>query len=260
MTEQYEHYALVKCDLYQEIWKYEKSTHRNISFWKDGYVEKAIKLINKNFRIDGFLMDEGYRYESQEYYLDELKKYKRHWENNLHPSEIIYRSRVSNGETVLWEGQIKQSRLRAKDNLYIPTLGEYKKIKKVEVTPSGSIVYYVEHKHNATDTLELTRLSCVEKWFTDTCPNLEKFEDLRTNEIPMTEQEEIFKAITEEMESKIFKKTPEKTKDGELVIEESKILVDHLPDPQDSSWEKTILVCFIGVIMIVAGLIIFGLS
>lgn len=269
MNNQHTHEASIKCALYQEFWKHEPETvtssRRRVSYYKDRYLEAYTKLNSKSYG-DGhyyYMEKEGYYYRSKEYYLDQLETSKQCWKRNLH-SRNIYQTHALNGQHTLWSGTVKHGLLHAGDNVYVPTLKEYKRIENVEVSPSGEAIYYVEYQHFADDNLEETRLHSIEEWFKHVYPTLNSFDELLTYEHPITHEEKIFNTTVEEVEMKLFKKTPEQLaaleKQKKSITDQPKILVDSMPDPQDTSWEKTLLVCGIGVVVILAGMFLYALA
>lgn len=262
-----QHYATIKCDLYQIVWKHDPdmtySARRWATQYKEEYLEYFKNLKNKAYGDSHYYMeDEGYYYRSKEYYLDRLERSKQGWKRNLNSREI-YATRVLNGQHALWSGTVEHDLLHIGDHIYIPTLKEYKEINKVEVSPTGEAIYYIKYEHLAEDNTEETRLHSIEEWFKNMYPTLNSFNDLLTYQHPITTEEAFFNKTVEKVEAKLFKKTPEQMaaleKQKELITDQPKVLIDSIPDPQDISWEKTLLVCGIGAVMILAGMCLYAL-
>lgn len=266
------HYAIVKCDRYQETWSFAKrdwdSSHHGDSFWPTTYLGEVSRLENKKY----FPYVKARR-ETKEDLIEKIRGTEKHWREEVYERSYSFhkefsfgQEKIKNGTCVLWEGEVNLSRLREGDSLFIPTIEKYLRINKVELNPDGKIFYYVDYKKLFYDTVEQDRLKAVNKFIDEMYGNIESFEDMKQYRYDRNSYIEYFEKITGETNLLIKNLLQEDcvavAKPKEPVVEEHKQSSKEttLEDNPDKQWEKTSMLILVGGIVVLAILFLIGLG
>lgn len=195
------HYAIVKCERVQKIWKYNKNSSYYDRYLRHGWNknDSANLFIKYNTNIIKEDFDHTWG-QDEKYYQERIDLLLRSWENEFIDRKVE-EDAVRNGQCILWEGEVEQERLRVDDNIFIPTVGKYLPITKVELSPNGEIVYYVEYTKYFDDTKEKFRLQAVEDWIDgEFGSHIESYEELKQYKDSLTEQRQLYQNALEEVE------------------------------------------------------------
>ena len=196
-------------------------------------------------------------------------KYLENWESCTQ-EHYIGKKTYKNGLHTIWEGMIKLERLRVSDMLYIPTLEEYKEIKKVEVNPSGEIVYHIDHIEIFKTSYERSRVKSVEEWFESFYPNYSSYDELKQHknernpilvewELYNKRAQKILKPEINISETVLDDKEKLKIIQTEKPVDIPKI-IEKFDNDADEQWQAIVLFGFLGTIGIVLLMLIFGLN
>lgn len=266
------HYAIVKCDRYQETWSFAKrdwdSSYHGDSFWPTMYLREVHQLKNKEY----FPYIKSRR-QTKENLISTIKSTERHWREDVCKKSYLFhkefsfgKSNIKNGTCVLWEGEVNLSRLREGDNLFIPTIEKYLLINKVELNPDGKIFYYVDYKKIFHDTVEQDRIKAVDRFIDEMYGDVESFEEMKQYRHDRNSYVARFEEITGETNLLIKNLLQEDhamiTKPKESTVDNSaqsnnELTLEEKPDKQ---WEKTSMFILIGGIVVLTLLFLIGLG
>jgi len=257
-----QHYAIVKCERV-ELEAYYNNTTKWHDYWKNEATE-ALEALEK-----GEYNKNIYSYFSKSSWEERLLSYLDSWKSNTQ-EHYIGKTSHKNGLYTIWEGLVNQERLRVSDTLYIPNLEEYKEIKKVELKPSGEIVYYIDHVETFKTTYETSRVKAVEKWFEDFYPNYISYNELKEHKDErnslIVEWEQHNKRAQKVLESE--KRVPTVVVGGKEIVKniatEKPVVIPQIvqkfDNDADEQWQNIVLFGFLGTIGIILLMLIFGLN
>lgn len=153
------HKAIIKCESYVNEYIFSDYDFNNLQLYRLMSIKSLLDLTSRNL---------SYSWNNSYY----------KWTTFISNIGCIRTNRTNTGLVTLDEIEVNLDILKNGDNLYIEKLNDYKEIIKVEVHPSGTVIYTINHFVQIETKKDNNLYEMVDEWFTNYYPELNSFDEL----------------------------------------------------------------------------------